>query len=352
MLRNIMRILLTCFFGLLTLILHLLGRYAPEFVSLFCSAVSENMIRIVGGFFSLFPLAMWELLALVLFIWAIYTLIRAISDLKILRWITVFLLSVSIGLFAVTLLWGLHYYTPPIHEELELSGKAYSLSQLKEATIYYRDQANQAGNALMAKRGFDPEDEAFRALAREAADGYTLLSVEYDCFRGPKFEPKQMLLGKWIGLDGLYIPFTGESSVSGDTYAPCIPFVMCREMGHGMGFAAESESEFAAFLACTASDSSQLRYSGYFNAFSSCYAALYEQDPEAARDLWQGVSPQVQQDHANRLDIESGEWRQAVNDLLETLRDGYAEAFLSKEERANYDSVAELLTMWYFERIL
>ncbi len=347
-----MRILLTCFFALLTLILHLLGRYAPDFVFLFYPAISQNILRVVGGFFSVFPLAMWELLALALLVWTIYTLIRDVSDLQLLRWITGFALSVSVGVFALTLLWGLNYYSPPMHQRMDLSGRDYSVSQLKQAAVYYRDRANQAANAISRDSKGDMEYDSFRDLARAADDGYMLLAVKYDCFRGPRFRPKRMILGEWLGLDGIFVPFTGESSVSPDTYSVCIPFAMCREMGHGNGFTARGEAEFAAFLACTASDSPELRYSGYFNAFSFCYNALYEQDPEAARAVWQGVSQQVRQDCANRLDEEYTGWRKTMSHFQEDLRDSYAETFQSDEGGPNHDSVADLLTMWYYERIL
>lgn len=347
-----MRVLLTCFFGLLTLILHLLGRYAPDFVFLFYPAISQNILRIVGGFFSVFPLAMWEILALALFVWTVYTLIRDVSDLQFLRWITGFALSVSIGLFSVTLLWGLNYYSPPMHQRMDLSGKEYSVSRLKEATVYYRDKANQAAKAVSRDSDGNMEYDSFRDLARASDDGYMLLAVKYDCFRGPRFQPKRMILGEVLGLDGIFVPFTGESSVSPKTYSVCIPFAMCREMGHGNGFTSRGEAEFAAFLACTASDSPELRYSGYFNAFSFCYNALYAQDPDAARSVWQGVSQQVRQDCANRLDTEASGWRKAMAGLREDLQDAYAETFQSEEGGPDHDSVFDLLTMWYYERIL
>ena len=347
-----MRVLLTCFFGLLTLILHLLGRYAPEFVFLFYPAISQNILRVVGGFFSAFPLAMWEILALALFIWMIYTLIRDVSELQILRWITGFALSVSIGIFAVTLLWGLNHYSPPMHQRMGLSGKDYSTSQLRQAAIYYRDKANQAAKNIRRDSDGDMAYDSFRDLSGASVDGYMLLAVKYDCFRGPRFEPKRMILGEWLGLDGIFIPFTGESNVSPDTYSVCIPFTMCREIGRGNGFTHRGEAEFAGFLACTASDSPELRYSGYFNAFSFCYNALYERDADVARDLWQGVSQQVRQDCANRLEEETSGWRKTMSDFREDLWDSYAEAFQSEDGSPDHDNVADLLTMWYYERIL
>ena len=352
MFRSIRRILLICFFGLLTVILHLLGRYAPDLVFLVYPGISQNILRIVGGFFSVFPIAMWEILALMGLIWMVYTFIRDVSDLHIVRWVTGVVLAATVGLFAMTLLWGLNNYSPPMHEKLELSGKDYSLSQLQKAAIYYRDKANEAAKKVSRDADGNMEIDSFRELAREATDSYMLLAVEYDCFRGPRFQPKRLILGDLLGIEGIFVPFTGESGVSPDTHSVCMPFVMCREIGHGCGFTDRGEAEFAAFLACMESDSAQMRYSGYFNAFSLCYNALYAQDPDMARTVWNGVSQRVREDCAERLSLETAFWTQTMDELQEELRDAYAETFQTEEGGPEHDSVTDLLTMWYFEEIL
>lgn len=351
MFRGIRRILLICFFGLLTVILHLMGRYAPDLVFLIYPGISQNLLRIVGGFFSLFPIAMWELLALTGLIWMVYTLIRDVSNLEIIRWVTGFLLTASVLVFALTLLWGLNNYSPPMHEKLELSGEESSVSRLKQAAEYYGDRANELANQIERNEKGEPVFAPFRELAREATDSYMLLAVEYDCFRGPRSEPKRLIFGEILGIEGIFVPFTGESGVSGKTYTVCLPFVMCREIGHGCGFTNRGEAEFAAFLACTASDSVQLQYSGYFNAFSLCYNALYARDPEAARQVWQGTSQKVRDDCAARLELADNSWTRAMGSLQEELRDAYARTFEYEEGEPEHDTVTDLLTMWYMEKI-
>ena len=352
MLRSVKRILLICFFGLLTVILHLMGRYAPDLVFLIYPAISQNLLRIVGGFFSVFPVAMWELLALVWFIWMIYTFIHDITEFHIIRWITGVGLFVAICIFALTLLWGLNNYSPPMHEKLGLSGNECSVSQLKRAAIYYRDKANSAANSIARDGDGEMVYDSFRDLAQEATDSYMLLAVEYDCFRGPRFQPKRMILGEVLGLEGIFVPFTGESSVSGNIYSACLPFVMCREIGYGCGFTGRGEAEFAAFLACSVSDSPQLRYSGYFNAFSLCYNALYARDPAAAQEVWSGTSQALRRDCEARLEEETAIWAKTMDHLQSGVQDAYAETFQYEDEGPEHDSVTDLLTMWYLEEIL
>lgn len=353
LLKSIRRILLICFFGLLTGILHLIGNYAPDLVTLIYPAISQNVLRVIGGFFSVFPIAMWEILALVAFIWMIYTLIRDLTKLLILRWITGLALFLIICVFAWTFLWGLNNYSAPMHEKMELSGEDYSVERLKQAAIYYRDKANEASNRIKRDENGEMSYESFGKMAEEAVDSYMLLAVQYDCFKGPRFAPKRMILSDIFGIDGLFIPFSGEVCVSDDTYSACLPYVMCRQVGHGNGFTDRGEAEFAAFLACSVSDSPELRYSGYFNAFSLCYNALYAQNPEAARQVWQGVSQYVQSDCGKRVERESGQWKQTMSEFQTDLWNIYGETFqVEVGEGPTHDTVTDLLTMWYVERIV
>lgn len=286
------------------------------------------------------------------FLWLIYSLIRDVSNFQIIRWLTGVILVLTIGVFAMTLLWGLNNYNLPIEEKLNLSGEEYSLSQLKKATIYYRDKANETEKKVQREENGSLAYDSFRGLAQDASDGYTLLSVKYDCFRGPIFRPKRLVFSGIFGIEGVFVPFTGESGVSTHTYSTCIPFVMCREMAYGCGFSHRGEADFAAFLACTASDSPELTYSGYFNAFSLCYNALYAKDPKAAREVWNGVSQGVRQDCAGRLEQETKAWTRIMNKLQDEVRDAYAETFPYEEEGSDRYSAADLLTMWYMEEIL
>ena len=352
MLQSTKRIFLTCFFLLLTAILHLVGRYARELVFWVYPMISQNILRIVGGFFSLFPVAVWELLALVGGILFIYSLINDLSGAHIIEWVTKMALTLSIGLFALTLMWGLNYYSPPMHEKLDLSGEKASVTQLKSAAVYYRNKANEAAERVKRDTDGNMSYESFHALADSATDSYTLLSLEYDCFSGPRYQPKKMVIAEIMSLDGIYVPFTGESSVSADTCGACLPYIMCREIGRGCGFAERGEAEFAAFLACTASDSPELQYSGYFNAFSLCYNALYAQDPDAAREVWSGVSQSVRKDCAIRLEEETDAWTMAMDTLLENLWNIYAETSRYEEGPPEHDNAPDLLTMWYLEEIL
>lgn len=73
---------------------------------------------------------------------------------------------------------------------------------------------------------------------------------------------------------------------------------MCHEIGHRMAFARENEANFAAFLACEASEDARFAYSGYYTAFLYCYNALRKVDAAAANEVWSGACDELRADCA------------------------------------------------------
>ena len=355
MVKSVMRALFSGFFLFLTLVLTLIGRYAPAFVQHIYAPLSQGAMKFLAGVFSIFPVAVWEILAVGLIFWFFISLVRDFSDLKFMQWLTGLLLAVSFGAFAFMALWGLNYYAPSVQERLGMSHKEYNVQELQKAAVYYRDMANQtAGNVARDSSGA-MVPLSFNAQARDAADGYRILEIRTEEFTGAKAAPKRLLSGSLFtatGAQGIFVPFTGECCVSADTYCAVLPYAMCNQMGKRMGFARQNEAEFTAFLACSAHESPEFVYSGYFVAFSYCYNALYAREPQAAVEVWKGVSKELRADCLARIDFESGQQNKAVADLRKDLGKHYQQLLQDKLGTETADSVANLLTMWYYEGVL
>lgn len=153
------------------------------------------------------------------------------------------------------------------------------------------------------------------------------------------------------GTTGIFIAFTGESSVSSTTFTTSLPFTMCHEIGHRMAFAREDEANFAAFLACSVSDRADFRYSGYYLAFVYCYNALYRVDRDAANEVWQTTSPEIQADAAaSRAHYQTVE-NDKVSEATGKVYDTYLKAFDVKSGRQSYGEVVDLLTGWYYSEV-
>ena len=89
-----------------------------------------------------------------------------------------------------------------------------------------------------------------------------------DCFDGSTARVKTLLSSKWFGktgTTGIFIAFTGESSISSTTFTASVPFTMCHEIGHRMAFARENEGQILPPSSpAEASEDARFTYSGYY----------------------------------------------------------------------------------------
>ena len=194
-------------------------------------------------------------------------------------------------------------------------------------------------------------DLALPEFARQselAVESYELLAATNDRFSGAASTVKPLLLSEgfgYLGITGVYVCLTGESSVSRAEYPASLSFTMCHELAHSLAFAAEDEANFCAFLACEQSPSPILRYSGYYNAFVYCYNALHKADPAAAQSLWSACSEEVL--HDCRVHVEyNQQYEGKVQDAAQKVNDTYLKAF-HEEGVQSYGLVADYLIAHY-----
>ena len=194
----------------------------------------------------------------------------------------------------------------------------------------------------------------FSDLAKHAGDGFEALNKSYECFDGSTVRVKKLLssplMGK-IGMTGGFICLTGESCVSTTTHSASMPFTMCHEIGHRMAFAREDEANFAGFLACVANDRPEFRYSGYYAAFRYCYNALYQADPQAAGEVWAGVSAAVARDWNASVEHYEAMRSETASDVTDAVYDTYLKSFSVESGVRSYGEVTDLLLDWYFGKV-
>ena len=174
-----------------------------------------------------------------------------------------------------------------------------------------------------------------------------------DCFDGSTALVKTLLSSKWFGktgTTGIFIAFTGESSISSTTFTASVPFTMCHEIGHRMAFARENEANFAAFLACEASDYARFTYSGYYTAFLYCYNALRKVDAAAANEVWSGACSELRADCAAANSHYKKVEDQKVSQVTDKIYNSYLQTVGVESGRQSYGEVVDLLTAWYFSQ--
>ena len=354
MFKVISRLLLSgaCLF--VAFVLMLLAKYSDGWVFDFYSDASRKVMGILATVTSPIPVALWEVGLVTLLLWMIYTMIRSLWPFRLHIWISGVILSVSFGVLIFVCLWGLNYFAPSMASQMHLPERQYTVEELKEATMYYRDMASLWAPEVQRDENGAMIAYDFSDLAERANEGYAALAKEFPFMKGVSASVKPLFfsgLYTKTGTIGLFAPFTGESTVSTVTHPTDVPFTMCHEIGHRLALAREDEANFAGFLACIRNEAPEFRYSGYYKAFIYCYNALYKVDPNAAFALWPAADSYVSIDTGRSSQHYEENKSDTLTSVTDKVHDSYLQGFGVENGTQSYGEVADLLLAWYFERI-
>ena len=350
--KTVSRLILSAIFLALTGIMVILAMYVPEFVFSIYPEFSRKILSVLSSVTGTMPFALWQIMAVLLVLWILYTLIQAIKKRNMLIcWFTGILLTACILLFSFVLIWGLGHYGPTLSQTLDLKVEKYSTQQLHHATLFYMAKANET--ASLAPRGIDNlvDASSIDSLSNMGNEAYDNLAEEFPFFDGPDGRVKTLLaapLFSYGGITGIFIPFTGESAVNPDTYGASLGFTVCHEIGHRMGITGENDANFAGFLACMASPEGELLYSGYYSAFVYTYNALYKADKALAALVWEQCSDALQGDMIG-ANAHYDPYEGAVQEATQKVNDAYLKAFQNEDGIASYGAVADQLIAFYLQ---
>lgn len=349
--KPVRRLLWTGVFVALTGILAAIARFFPAFWFSFYTDLSRSAMGVLGRITGIFPFCLWQVLLILAVLGALAGLVWCLRDHRFWDWLTGLLEGLSLFALLFVALWGLNHFAPQIGEQIGLKVTEYTVSQLKEAAAYYAVRASEASLLVDRNEAGDVEFPGFSDMAAEAAACYDALAQDQPRFAGGPRRVKPLLGSPafgYMGITGVFFAATGEPGVSTETYVISQPFTMCHELGHGLAFAAEEEANYCGFLACMASGDPAFRYSGWYNAYIYCSNALYEIDPDAARDLWRLCSPELIHDCNVHIEFNQ-QYEGAVQEAAQAVNDAYLKAF-QEEGTRSYGLVTDYLIAHYLSR--
>ena len=244
------------------------------------------------------------------------------------------------------LLWGLNYNRLGIAQQVGISPGKYSreeLAKVVEAIIYKLNALEASAHLRM------PDLKRKRTLFGEAKSTYRVLSANDADFRYsfPSVKPSlYSYLGNYLGFTGYYNPFTGEAQVNTTVPLYLQPFTTCHEIGHQIGYAKESEANFASFLSSRESSDPAFQYSLYFDLYGYARRYIYLSDTALLRKLDDELHPAVKKDfrdlrafldrHANPVEV-----------VVDKLYGQYLRANQQPSGRLSYNEVIGWLVAYY-----
>lgn len=345
-------------FAAITWVLMQFGQRFSTLVDMIYPYVIRTLQGILAEWTSSVDFPVWQVLAVALGVLILASLVLML----ILKWNPIqwagWVLAVFSGLYMLnTMMWGLNYYAGTLAEDMRLEVASYNLEELTEATLYYRDKANDLAAQIPRDAAGNPDFADFAQLAQQAGDGFHTLTYtnHYSIFAGSVVPVKELGwadLYTSMGVTGVTFGMTGESAVNPNVPDVGLPFAMAHEMAHRMSIAPERDANFAAFLACTANSDPQFQYSGYLMAFRYCYTALTSVDAQGAVTVSQGISQQLRGDMAGYTAFFDNRVSTTSSDLASSVNDAYLK--LSGEEGGSdsYAEVCDLLVNWHIQTVV
>ena len=351
--------------GIIGALAWVLTKFGERFTTL-VDMIYPYVIRTMQGYLATWSGAVdvliWQVLAVALGVVALGGLVVVIvMKWNPISWAGWVLAGVSTVWLLHTAMFGLNYYAGPLAEDIRLDVGRYSVSELAEATEYYRDRANALATQVERDAEGNVAFSDFHVLAKKAGEGFHTLTYDYSypVFAGSTEPVKELGWADMytsMGITGFTCGITGEAAVNPQIPDVTLPFTMCHEMAHRMCIASEKDANFAAFLACSVHEDVQFRYSAYYMAYRYCYSALATAQSTnaaaAAARIDSEVSDLLRRDLQYYDSFFSSKKDEKATQVADTVNDTYLKTSGESAGIASYGQVADLLVNWHIQQIV
>lgn len=250
-------------------------------------------------------------------------------------------------LWAFLLLWGYNYARPSLQNRLDLATPSADPKAVLQAGRRTAALTASLFEALGETSGPTRLPMSFAELDRIIDEGYRELALPGDRIRSVTAPAKPLwssTLLSYLGISGIFVPFTGEPSVNALQPEAALPLVLAHEKAHQRGITHEGEANFAAFLVCARKEAPPyLRYTAYLFATQHLLGEagqyLPRDDVAAAWDLL-GRGPLSD---VRALQEFWERYEGVASDISNEVNDSYLRALRVPEGVESYGTVVRLL---------
>lgn len=251
-------------------------------------AYARGIARLLSGFVSALTnsvsVSFYELIAVFLIIGvpALFVAVIVLLVKKSFARVKLYLYRLASGLLIALTFFGI-VYAPlynrlPVVEALAISDAAVTEEQVFLAAEYYVGRLNEVSDRLSRdEQGAVLPPHSFSETSALINDGFSAFEGGY--FAEYAVRPKQVALSvpmSYLGITGIYFPFTAEANVNVNIPAYELPFTMAHETAHARGVSRENEANIAAFAVCLYSSDAYLNYSALMSAAARTLNSLPE----------------------------------------------------------------------------
>lgn len=239
--------------------------------------------------------------------------------------------------------WGGNYYKPTLTNYWELKALRQHSSDtntIREFDKYLVDKLN----------AYAPHYQClpFKEVNQRAQMYYRLYTDTRSKLGSLKVKPSIFgYLMQNLGIQGYYNPFTGESQVNRFLPKFMLPFVICHEMAHQAGIAAEDDANLLAYALGTATNDTAFKYSCYFNIWLYAHYRLFRKDAAMAKKI-ESTLNKLTLAQVDTLEDIRRRYSGSVSDYSSELYDSYLRMHHQKDGIRSYGNVA--VSAWAWEQ--
>ena len=328
---------------------HYIMRLSPAVASWYNSFIFRPFQSFRNLMFGWVPFSVGDILYVAALLGVVVLLLRWVYYLiRCRRHRQLLLHSLMRGLIVASLVyvvfflgWGGNYYRTDLSRHWGLDSQ--QLNYVESLAAYDAYLVQQLNTLAPAYEGgsFEQTDTLARRYYRDYTDSRTRLYG---------LKAKSSLFGyymQYLGIQGYYNPFTGEAQVN--QYLPgfMLPFVVCHEMAHQSGIAAEDDANLLAYALCTTAPDTAFRYSAYFNLWLYTHNRLMKTDSLQAKALLASLNDLSRAQLDTLRDIRS-RFRSGLSHYSGRIYDRYLRLHHQDAGIKSYSHVA--LTAWELEQ--
>ena len=342
--------------GALALALSLFAKQYSMLVDAFYPFLTREIQTTLAAWSSTVDVTVWQVVVLLLVLGLLLTVVLMVAlKWNFFQWLGWVLAGASLIWLLHTGVYGLNYYASPLSQDVHLDSYDFTVEDMADATIYFRDKVNELAAQLPRDDNGDLKFSHFELLAEMAGDGFHTLTYEQSgsVFAGSLLPVKKLAWADLYTAMGITMPLTGEAAVNPQIPVVALPFTICHEMAHRMCIATENDANFAAFLACIANDSVQFQYSAYYMAYRYCYSALLNVGSGEAAAAAARIDLEVNSYLRYDLKIYDRFFSSNRSELATNIADAANDAYLKVSGDTagieSYGQVATDLVNWYMD---
>lgn len=303
------------------------GTLLAQFLLFFMLSKMSAAIKLFSDFFSwqknvhirlfsFFPFSVGDVFYILLVVFIIVLLAKAIITKKFKKNLLVFMVALNIICFFYQVFWGMLYHVTPLKNHFKNEKiRSYEIEKIAEKylekCIEDRKHIQEDANGVFRISDWEKiEDELLKNQRKIPKKFFNSTEIRHLSLKKSLF---RNILSE-TGILGYYNPFTAETQYNPQLPDRLQPFTVAHEMSHQLGFAREQEASFIGYLMGVNSENPDLKYCTDYYVLKSVLNYLKKTNPKFVEQTINKFSKGMQRDR--HFEIQFYEQHSGIMDAI------------------------------------